>query len=135
MTKETLEEYGDLVKEIEDLERRIEKIENQSIMVSDIVQNGYKRHAKIFGVDLIRQNRLDRYKEKLGKFYDKLIEKREKIEDYIETIKEPSIRQIFRHRYIEGLSWYKIAQIMNLNNEDTPRKRHDRFLEKNFKNF
>ena len=131
MKKETLEQYGDLVKEIEDLEKRIEKIENQSIMVSDIVQNGYKRHAKIFGVDLIRQNRLDKYNEKLRKVYDELLQKREEIEDYIKTIKEPSIRQIFRYRYIDGLSWFKVAQVMNLNNEDTPRKRHDRFLEKN----
>lgn len=33
MTKEKLLEYGDLVKEIKDLERRIKKLENQSEMV------------------------------------------------------------------------------------------------------
>jgi len=27
------------------------------------------------------------------------------------------------------MKWFEIAHIMNYNNEDAPRKRHDRFLE------
>lgn len=130
MTKETLEQYGDLLKEIENLENRIEKIENQSTMVSDIVQNGYKRHTKIFGVDLIRQHRLAGYKEKLQKFYDKLIRQREEIEGYIETIKEPSMRQIFRYRYIDGMNWIQIQFAMSYKHEDTARKKIEKYFKK-----
>lgn len=131
MTRGELVEYCDLKNEIADLENRIDKIRKLSEMVSDTVQNGYKHRAIIYGVDLNRKRKLYMYENKLQEFYDKLFEEQNKIEDYIETIPNSSIRQIFRYKYIDGFSWIQIQVLMEYKHEDTARKKHDRFLEKN----
>ena len=48
MNKNELEEVFHIEKEITDLEDRIQRIEKQSEMASDVVQNGYKGHAVIY---------------------------------------------------------------------------------------
>ena len=58
MNKKTLNQYTDLVKEAQKLEKRIERLRKQSSQVSDVVQNGYKRHAVIFGYDVVRDSKL-----------------------------------------------------------------------------
>ena len=131
MTKSELVEYCDLKNEIADLENRIDKIRKLSEMVSDTVQNGYKHRAVIYGVDLNRKRKLHMYENKLQEFYDKLFEEQNKIEDYIETIPNSSIRQILRYRYIDGFNWKQIQVLMKYNHEDTARKKHDKFLEEN----
>lgn len=39
MTKELLEQYVDLLQEIKNLDKRIERLKKQSSIVSDVVQN------------------------------------------------------------------------------------------------
>ena len=131
MTRNQLVEYCDLKKEIEDLEKRIDKIHKTSEMVSDTVQNGYKHRAVIYGVDLKRKRKLNMYENKLQEFYDKLFEEQNQIEDYIETIPQSNIRQIFRYRYIDGFNWLQIMHLMKYKSESTARMKHDRFLEEN----
>ena len=131
MTKEDLTEYCDLKKEIEGLEKRIDKIHKTTEMVSDTVQNGYKHRTVIFGIDLSRKRKLHMYEEKLKKFYNKLLEEQNKIEDYIETIPKSDIRQIFRYKYIDNLNWLQIMYQMKYKAESTARMKHDRFLEEN----
>lgn len=137
MTREELEEVFHIKKEIQDLEKRIATIEKQSRMASDVVQNGYKRHAVIYGVDVKRAYKLQSLHEKYKKFKIALVDKHEEIEDYIENISFAEIRQIFRYRYIDNKNWVQIAHKMNqlyqdkIYTEDSVRKKHDRFLEKN----
>ena len=131
MTRNQLVEYCDLKKEIEDLEKRIDRIHKTSEMVSDTVQNGYKHRAVIYGVDLKRKRKLNMYENKLQEFYDKLFEEQNQIEDYIETIPQSNIRQIFRYRYIDGFNWLQIMHLMKYKSESTARMKHDRFLEEN----
>ncbi len=85
----------------------------------------------IFGVDILRQNKLETYKNKLEIFYNKLFDLQNKIEEYIENIPDSATRQIYRYRYIDNMTWFQIADIMNYNGESTPRMKHDRFLEEN----
>ncbi len=59
LTKEVLEQYINLKKEIADLEKKINKLEKQSVIIADVVQNGYKRHAVIKGVDYARLYKLN----------------------------------------------------------------------------
>lgn len=47
MDKEILNQYLAIKKEKNDLEQKIKKLKKQSSIVSDIVQNGYKRRAII----------------------------------------------------------------------------------------
>ena len=131
MNKSTLIQYCDLQEEIKDLKKRIERIEKQSEMTSDVVQNGYKRHAVIYGIDITRKYKLDRYKSKLNIFCNKLFDLQNEIEDYIEKIEDSKTRQIFRYRYMDNMTWVQIANAMGYDGESGPRMKHDRFLEEN----
>lgn len=139
MNKE-LEEIFHIRKEIQDLEKRISRIEKQSTMVADAVQKGYKRRAIIYGVDVKRAYKLQSNYEKLKKFKIQLVDKEKEIEDYIEIIPFSEIRQIFRYRYLDGMNWIQVAHQMNSKysnreyNDDSVRKKHDRYLEKIEKN-
>lgn len=128
--KKVLEQYPNLFKEIEKLNKRIIKLEEQATMVSDVVQNGYKRHAVIFGVDQVRLNKLTLLRNVLKEREEIALEQRIQIEMFINNIKESDIRQIFEYRYIDNLSWIEIQLEMKYKHEDTARKKHDRYLKK-----
>lgn len=131
MTKEILIQYCDLKREISKLENRIDKIEKQSNMIADVVQNGYKRHAVIFGFDFKRSDKLKQLKETLASRESMIIEQIAEIEKYINDIQDSSVRQIFEHRYIDNMNWYQIQTEMGYRHEDTARKKHDKFIEEN----
>ena len=51
---------------------------------------------------------------------------------YIDSIEDSHIRMIMSLRYINGLSWRQVAfSIGGGNTEDSVRKIHDRYLQKN----
>jgi len=131
MTKEELIQYCDLKIEIQKLEERINKLQKQSDFVADVVQNGYKGHVLIRGIDYSRKHKLDKLEAVLQERYDKALQMQTDIETYINTIPESNIRQIFEHRYIDNMNWIQIMHVMKYDHEDKARKIHDRFLEKN----
>ena len=53
-----------------------------------------------------------------------------RLERYIESIDDPDIRQIFALRHVNGLRWAQIAVDLGYANEDSVRKKHDRYLQK-----
>ena len=128
--KTILVQHCDLKKEILKLENRLEKTRKQSPMVSDVVQNGYKRHAVIFGYDIIRDSKLKKLEKILQERYDKLLDMQTEIETYISSIERSDIRQIFEHRYIDDMSWVQIQMAMGYKHEDTARNKHDKYLKK-----
>lgn len=130
MTKEKLIQYCDIKEEISKLEKRIDRIEKQSEMVSDVVQNGYKRHAVIYGFNCNRSLKLQVLKEILEKRRDRLLDMQIEIEEWIDTISKSDIRQIFQHVYIDNMGWIQVQLAMGYQHEDKARKKHDRFLEK-----
>lgn len=130
MTKEILMQYCDLEEEIDKLEKRIDRIKKQSEMVSDVVQNGYKRHAVIYGFDCNRSLKLQQLESILKQRRDRLLELQIEIEEWIDTIEKSDIRQIFEHRYIDNMTWIQVQLAMSYSHENTARMKHDRFLEK-----
>lgn len=130
MTKENLIQYCELQKEIKSLEGRIDKMQKQSDIVADVVQNGYKRRAVVRGYDYHRAYKLEVLKETLKKRYDKALDMQTRIEVWISAIQRSDIRQIFEYRYIDNMNWIQIMHAMKYNHEDTARRKHDRFLEK-----
>ncbi len=52
------------------------------------------------------------------------------LQTFINSIESSEIRQIFTERYIKGRSWLTIAFLMGWNDEQIPRKRHDKYLKK-----
>jgi hypothetical protein len=144
MTKDILIQYCDMQAEIKDIRKRILKLEDeihrieQEGNVYDSVSggDGGKQHFKIYGYpDAIyskKKSSLLTNKLKLEQFEIELLEFQNKAEEYIQSISDSSIRTIFRLRYIDGLTWGQVGINMGGgNNEDSVRKAHDRFLEKN----
>lgn len=131
MTRELLNQYCDLVKERDKVEKRIDRIKKQSAYISDSVQNGYKRHLLIFGYDLSRANKLHELEDILVERDAMIIIQQAEIEKYINTIPKSDVRQIFVHRYIDNMEWHQVAETMGYSGESVPRMRHDRFLEEN----
>ena len=48
-----------------------------------------------------------------------------KIEDFIDSIKNPEIRMIFRYRYIELMEWNKIAMLVHMSERTVFRKHRE----------
>lgn len=127
--KNALAQYCDLKKEIEKLEKRLDNIRKQTEMASDVVQNGYKRHAVIYGYDVIRAAKLEKLERILQERYDRLLDMQSEIESFISTVDRSDIRQILEHRYIDGMNWVETQIAMCYRHEDTARRKHDRYLE------
>ena len=126
--KNVLVQYCDLKKEIEKLEVRLDNLRKTSQMASDVVQNGYKRRAVVYGYDIIRAAKLKKLKKILQERYNKLLDMQTEIESFISTIEKSDIRQIFEHRYIDNMNWVQIQMAMGYKHEDTARNKHDKYL-------
>lgn len=142
--KNVLEQYTSIKKEIADLERmiaesnsKIKKYEKQ--VVSDTV-TGTRPDLTIGPIKItgIAQQQIDRENElnhnriqKMKRFRKRLGKLVVEVEEYIQKIPDSEIRRIARMRYIENLSWRKVAVHMGKGyTEDTCRKKIERFLEK-----
>ena len=144
MTREELEEIFHIRKEIQDLNKRIDKYKyNPKIIKSKgtCSSSSFPYTEKHYMVECAEYNpKMYTLKLKLEKFKKKLEMKEKEIEDYIEIIPFSEIRQIFRYRYLDGMNWIQVAHQMNskYNNREysdgSVRLKHDRYLEKIEKN-
>ena len=142
--KNVLEQYTSIKKEIADLERmiaesnsKIKKFEKQ--VVSDTVTGTRPDLTigpiKITGIaqqQIDRENELNRNRiQKMKRFKKKLEKLVAEVEEYIQKIPDSEVRRIARMRYIENLSWRRVAVHMGKGyTEDSCRIKMDRFLEK-----
>lgn len=139
MTKEFLDEIENTNKEIENLKKRLAKIENKECtVVKDSVQGSsksypyIKHNCVIEGVEIPKNRNLKHKYKKLIKSKKYKLEKlRVQLEYELNYVKEAEIRDIIRYRYNDNKTWIQIMFLMNYNNEDTARKKLIRYLEKN----
>ena len=135
MTKEKLEQYAKLKKEIKYLENKIAKLEKRNPIVADSVQIGFigkrKKITAISGIDVRHQGRISQYRNKLHNFKIKLQQMQIEIEDFIESIEDGDLRLILRYRYEDGFSWIKIMHLMDYSSESKAKMDVQRFFEKN----
>lgn len=156
VTKEILIQYSDLQKEaketqskIENLEKAISKIESRisEIEAGETVKDkvvgglGGQQHFKIEGVPLKEYNQrksdlmvkkllLNQRKSTLEILEFDLLQKTNEVEEFITTIGDSRMRRIISLRFIEGLSWNKVADCIGGNTEDSIRMAFNRFMEK-----
>ena len=139
MDKFVLKEIYHLRSEIKNLNDRINKKKELNPMAGDVVQNGYKRHAYIYGIDVTRKETIRKLYVKYNTKIKELDKLKLQVEEYIESIPFAELRNIFRFRYIDNMTWFQVANQMNklykVQNftEDSVRCKHDRFIEKNNK--
>lgn len=129
MTKEELSQLKLLNSEIEELKRRREKFYELCTCPTPAISD--LPHAQ--GVN-----------DKVGKYVamlsdlDSEIDKKinclwakyKKMDEYISSIGDSYLRQIFSYRYINGLDWAQVAAHIGGGNADSVRMAHNRFLKK-----
>lgn len=137
MDKEKLKQLRSLRKEIKELDAAIEDLKQQKRVTRDKVQASMsdfpyvRTTATVFSVDA----NADKARRK--KITDKeiaLLQRRQQaaaleteISEYIKSVTDSRIRRILRMRYIEGLSWDKVAIAMNYD-RTYPEKLLSRYL-------
>ncbi len=139
MTKEELSQLRYLHKEIELLKQQIADAEKNmaEYSASDVVTGSnpvwpyQKRSFHIEGIAVPEyEKKLKRLKRKLQRRINELMDMREELEEYIDTVQDSLIRQILILRYVNGLSWQQVAaSIGGGNTADSVRMIHNRFLQ------
>ena len=132
MNKKHLQQYLALIKEIEDLNKKIDRCKDE--IVTDSVRGSNSNFpyqeitAQIIGISE------NKHKRKLYKILNKRLEQSRslklEIEDYIASIEDSQIRYIFEKRYIDGLDWLSISQDLGSRHESYARNLHDRYLKR-----
>lgn len=128
MTYSDLKQYIHIQSELNSLYDKLYEIQNNNI--SDVVRGSYPQYPftihsiKIKGEDTARI-------ETLQKHIDDLRRKSDEIENFIESITDSYIRQIFTYKYIEGLSWQQVSRKLGgYNTSDSVRMAAKRFFNK-----
>lgn len=144
VTKEILNQYIDLKKEIEETrekieknKRQIEKLEKDGNVVDSVTGGkGGIEHFKIEGFPYPEYSRkktlLYSRQTTLTNLELELMETINQIELFISSVDDSLMRRIINLRFIEKLSWNKVAdRIGGANTEDSVRKSFERFMKQN----
>lgn len=135
MTREELSKLGSIQKEIKLIKKELNTIIEEYVtdkVTGSMVEHPYVlTHFKISGYDSegysVKVKRLER---KLKCKLDELMDERARIEEYIESIDNATIRTILRLRHINGLGWNQIGNELGYS-ERQCRRKYKEFFEKN----
>lgn len=144
MTKTALEQYISVKQEIREIEARIERLNNKLDRINregnvkDAVKGG-NGGFQTFHIEGFPVAEEDEAKYLLSKNI-RLLEARKakaaelvvRVEEYLNTLDDSRMRRMISMRYIDGLSWWKVAQRMGGRaTEDSCKKQMERFLKNN----
>jgi len=141
MDKDILIQYSDLVEEVKDLRRRIRKLQDDIDKLEPVKDSvkGTRKDGTIGSITISGypvpvyyryKNQLEKREAALRKKEAELLELVNTVEEYITGINDSKMRRILRYRYIDNMSWTKIAFRMGKKyTADGCRMLHNRFLE------
>jgi len=133
--KDDLKQYSDIINEINFLKKKIKEIEIKGKTFSAVEASTkhppYQKHVvTIYHTNSDYQEKILYYRNLLKKKYNELIDKKIKIQEYINNLPTSRLRMIFEYRYIDCLSWQKVSLKIGGCSEDSIRMEHDRYLKK-----
>lgn len=141
MDKDILIQYSDMVEEVKDLRRRIRKLQDDIDKLEPVKDSvkGTRRDGTIGSITISGypvpvyyryKNQLEKREAALRKKEAELLELVNTVEEYITGINDSKMRRILRYRYIDNMSWAKIAFRMGKKyTADGCRMLHNRFFE------
>lgn len=142
ISKEILIQYSDLQEEVKEVRERIERTERQIAKIEedgnviDTVSGGGGgiKHFKIEGFPYPEYSRkktlLYARKATLASLELELMEMLNQVDEFITSVDDSRMRRIITLRFIENLSWNKVADRIGGNNtEDSVKKAFYRFME------
>lgn len=143
ISKEILIQYSDLQEEVKEVRDRIDKTEKQITKIEDegnVIDsvcggNGGIQHFKIEGFPYPEYSRkktlLYARKATLASLEMELIETLNQVEEFIASVENSRMRRIITLRFINNLSWLKVAERLGGNSTaDSVRMEFNRFMEK-----
>ena len=130
MTKKELSQLYWLRREIEEDRRRLDELEAIAAAPASTRYDGMP-HAPGAGDGMARMAaEIADLKAIISAKRQQCIHERNRLERYIAEVPDSLTRQIFALRFIDGLSWYKVAaRVGGGNTEDSVRMRVNRYLE------
>lgn len=143
--KEVREKISHLEKQIQSITRRIEEIEDKGETVKDKVRGGLggiqsfniegvpiKEYQKKKSDLMLKKLLLNQRKSTLEILEYDLLQQTNEVEEFIAGISDSRIRRIVNFRFIQNLSWNKVAdKIGGGNTEDSIKKIFYRYMETN----
>ncbi len=114
MTKKELLAYKNIKSELQDIEKRIDKLRKDARSPKGI---SYSDMSRGRGEPISSQQRYIEQLEELSDLYEerkaKLVETQIAIEKAISSL-PPELRLLMRYRYIDGMRWEEIAETMHI---------------------
>ena len=143
ISKEILIQYSDLQEEVKEVQARIEKTELQIAKIEEggnVVDsvcggNGGIQHFRIEGFPYPEYSRkkslLYARKATLANLEMELLETLNQVEEFIASVNDSRMRRIITLRFIDNLSWNKVAdRIGGGNTEGSIKMAFQRFMDK-----
>ena len=127
MTEKELSGLYFLNRETERLQKEMDEIE-YSISVKSVALSHAPKSKKRYGIEDVAVELAD-LKAIIELNLLKIQRERARLERYIGSIEDPQIRDIFRLRYINGMSWREIGYEMHMS-YNTARRKHKKHLQK-----
>jgi len=134
MTREELGRLRSIQKEIEIIKKELNSIKEEYVtdkITGSMVEHPYAlTHFKISGYDSGGySSKVKRLERKLKCKLDELMDERERLEEYIESVNDDITRMILRLRYINGLGWNQIGNELGYS-ERQVRRKHEQWIGK-----
>ncbi len=127
MTKKELSQLYYLKKEIKEQQRRLAELEAVAINCSTKI-TGLPTGTGISDKIGNYAAQIADLKALLDLNLKKCFYELNRIDRFIQSVEDSQIRIILTLRYIQGLSWQKIAYAIGENDEQYPRRKHNAFL-------
>jgi len=137
MTREELGKLQNIQKEIKIIQQQISNIDYNKFYRHDSVTGSEpnfpyaKRVIGVKGYDYdAYYTKLDRLNKKLKRKLEALMDERDRVLDYIETVPDSIMRQILILKYINGMTWEQIGAEIGYSARSIRRK-HASFFQQN----
>lgn len=125
MIREELNELYWLNKEVEDLQNRLHELEEtDGVSASKLNTDIHSKGDVSSPVEQLTLKKIE-LKNRIYQNMILIIEEKEKIERFIETIPDSQIRTIVRLRNIDLMSWETIGNFMELDRKTVSKKYND----------
>ena len=114
------------------LKKEVEMLSERAAQLEMRAKGG---RVVVAGLPFRRLEATEDFSEEMALLHDRLVRRRrESMEElgrlytFIDDIPDPDLRLIFTYRYIDGLSWLRVAYKTGHYDEQVPRKKHNAYL-------
>lgn len=111
------------------------EVETLSERVAQLEMRAKGGRVVVAGLPFRRLETTEDFSEEMARLHERLARRqRESMEElgrlyaFIDNIPDPELRLIFTCRYIDGMTWLRVAYRIGHYDEQTPRKKHNAYL-------